>query len=523
MGSINHSDQISSTYISDISYLSQYNPLLNPLNINYIAALNGYNRYQADSGFSYMDLGCGDGTTLNMLALLFPDSHFTGIDFNEGHIKSAKTFAARTGICNVEFHLTDFKDLQNNTFKLSDYIVCFGTFSWINNKLQEAICDFVSKHLNQNGLFLVHYAARPGKVQIDPLWHLMRSIPGDMFLNSTERVRHGMSLIQTLRDKGSLFFRQNPLALIRADALHGQDVNYVAHEALSEWQAFYHTDIVNRMSKSGLSFTGSINPEDNHIETRVPDAFHDLLKQTELVGIEETIIDYILNRGVRTDLFIKGGLSEPETHSSLEKIPFGLLNIDNTFHNEYACSTGVKIKYNREIYNAILQELRNGSKTIEELYKARKTSCFHKNEILKSVCMLVTGKQIKPFARTCNIKRKTPITRLKPANKIIHDILSSKINLDYIVYLPHHMYGQCLELEPIIALIVSALVYKKKKGILHWLRQQLINAGVKIQAQPLQSMPVEQLELLLQERIEWVKQTVIPTLLCHGILRQEGE
>jgi len=59
-----------------------------------------------------LDLCCDCGIVTCFMARQFPDSHFTGIDINEGAIKNAKELAERLGVTNAEFICADVFELD---------------------------------------------------------------------------------------------------------------------------------------------------------------------------------------------------------------------------------------------------------------------------------------------------------------------------------------------------------------------------------------------------------------------------
>lgn len=52
-------------------------------------------------GIEVLDLGCGDGHVLNLMAKAFPNSNFTGYDFLEDGIDAAKKKAQSLGLTNI--------------------------------------------------------------------------------------------------------------------------------------------------------------------------------------------------------------------------------------------------------------------------------------------------------------------------------------------------------------------------------------------------------------------------------------
>jgi 2-polyprenyl-3-methyl-5-hydroxy-6-metoxy-1,4-benzoquinol methylase len=64
------------------------------------------------AGAKVLDVGCGSGRALNLMAKSFPTSRFTGFDFSEEAIAAAKREAARQGLTNVRFEVKDVAALD---------------------------------------------------------------------------------------------------------------------------------------------------------------------------------------------------------------------------------------------------------------------------------------------------------------------------------------------------------------------------------------------------------------------------
>ncbi|MBD1845764.1 class I SAM-dependent methyltransferase [Cyanobacteria bacterium FACHB-63] len=63
-------------------------------------------------GIDVLDVGCGCGKVLNLLAEAFPSSRFTGYDFSSETIKVAKAEAQRHQLCNIEFQVKDAATIE---------------------------------------------------------------------------------------------------------------------------------------------------------------------------------------------------------------------------------------------------------------------------------------------------------------------------------------------------------------------------------------------------------------------------
>ena len=62
-------------------------------------------------GIDVMDVGCGSGRALSLLARKFPNSRFVGYDFSEEAISRARAEAEERGARNVRFEVRDVADL----------------------------------------------------------------------------------------------------------------------------------------------------------------------------------------------------------------------------------------------------------------------------------------------------------------------------------------------------------------------------------------------------------------------------
>ncbi|MCP9860836.1 methyltransferase domain-containing protein [Cyanobium sp. Cruz-8H5] len=66
--------------------------------------------------FTFLDLGCATGFSLVMLAALYPEGHFYGVDFHPDHVAHAHAhdLVRRAGLKNVAIIEADFLDLAGS-------------------------------------------------------------------------------------------------------------------------------------------------------------------------------------------------------------------------------------------------------------------------------------------------------------------------------------------------------------------------------------------------------------------------
>lgn len=300
-------------YVQDIEFRSAVVPAQTPLNMCLSSALAGYVPISPDSNFSYCDICCGDGTTLNALASLNRDSLFYGIDFNPLHIKKARETAQKLGLSNVTYIEASIADVNPEDFPMFDFITINGAYSWLDESIKQKVLAFVSSRLKDRGLFYVEYMALPGRVAISPLWKLIQMlVPPDKFTSSKERGKRGLYLLRLLARRGMFFLQANPPAARAAQFYLTQSktdeyyIDHFVHNALaSGFRPMFFYEMYEDIKKHGLSYIGSVDPSLNDLDTSVPPSQIPTFFEITEPEMVETVKDFIRNTMDRRDLFSK--------------------------------------------------------------------------------------------------------------------------------------------------------------------------------------------------------------------------
>jgi 2-polyprenyl-3-methyl-5-hydroxy-6-metoxy-1,4-benzoquinol methylase len=102
-------------------------------------------------GIKVLDIGCGSGRTLNLLAETFPHSSFMGYDFSEEGIARARAEAERKGLKNVCFVVKDVAMI--NEVEQYDLVTAFDA---IHDQAQPArVLGVIAQALKPSGTFLM--------------------------------------------------------------------------------------------------------------------------------------------------------------------------------------------------------------------------------------------------------------------------------------------------------------------------------------------------------------------------------
>ena len=102
-------------------------------------------------GISVLDVGCGSGHAINLMAKAFPNSRFAGYDFSRRAIGAAKAEAKRLRLNNVRFAARDVASL--NEPKKYDLITAFDSIH--DQAKPTKVLKAISKGLRPDGVFLM--------------------------------------------------------------------------------------------------------------------------------------------------------------------------------------------------------------------------------------------------------------------------------------------------------------------------------------------------------------------------------
>lgn len=106
------------------------------------------------SGIKVLDVGCGRGRAINLLASLYPKSHFTGIDLSEQAIQYANEQATQQGLSNVNFVARDLSDFDSD--RNSDTFDFITTFDAVHDQAKPLnVLKGIFNVLKNDGVYLM--------------------------------------------------------------------------------------------------------------------------------------------------------------------------------------------------------------------------------------------------------------------------------------------------------------------------------------------------------------------------------
>jgi 2-polyprenyl-3-methyl-5-hydroxy-6-metoxy-1,4-benzoquinol methylase len=114
-----------------------------------------------EDGIDVLDVGCGSGRALNLMARKFPNSRFVGYDFSEEAISRARAEAAGRGATNVRFEVRDVADLGEEG--RYDLITAFDAVH--DQAKPAAVLEGIAAALKDDGVYLMQDIAGSSHLQ----------------------------------------------------------------------------------------------------------------------------------------------------------------------------------------------------------------------------------------------------------------------------------------------------------------------------------------------------------------------
>jgi 2-polyprenyl-3-methyl-5-hydroxy-6-metoxy-1,4-benzoquinol methylase len=182
-------------------------------------------------GIKVLDIGCGSGRVMNMMANQFPLSKFTGYDISEEAIKNAQSQSVINGTKNVDFKVKDVSKILDPSTNLSfDLITAFDA---IHDQAEPAtvLTNIVSLLKPDDGIFLMQDILSSSllKNNIDH--------PLGIFLYTISCLHcMSVSLAQDGRGLGAMWGKEKAVEMLKEAGFTKVDVKQLSHD----FQNYYY-------------------------------------------------------------------------------------------------------------------------------------------------------------------------------------------------------------------------------------------------------------------------------------------
>jgi cyclopropane fatty-acyl-phospholipid synthase-like methyltransferase len=174
-----------------------------------------------EQGIEVLDLGCGRGLALMLMAQTFPNSRFTGYDFSENGIAAAQAEARQRGLTNIRFAVQDAALLDE-----SERYDLITTFDAIHDQAKPAaVLRNIYRALKADGVYLMQDIAGSSHV------HNNLDHPIGPFLYTVSTM-HCMtvSLAYDGEGLGAMWGREKALEMLAEAGFTRVEVKELAHD-----------------------------------------------------------------------------------------------------------------------------------------------------------------------------------------------------------------------------------------------------------------------------------------------------
>lgn len=294
--------------VAELPYTYRYFRELSPAFLS-LALLNQRIAFDANRSLRYLELGFGQGVSLNVHAAVCA-GEFWGNDFNPAHVEHARGLAQASG---AQVHITGetFEQLSaRDDLPEFDVIVLHGIWTWVSARDRAAIIDLAGRKLAPGGLLYVSYnciagwGAALGLRELVAL-HAARGSSAEATILA--KVDGALNFANDLARAGAAYFKDHPHVVKQLEGMLSKDRAYLAHELLgSDWHLTSHAQVSSELSAIGMTYGASAMLLMHNDAARFGPEAAALLAGLSDRRLREAAREMFANTPFREDIFIKG-------------------------------------------------------------------------------------------------------------------------------------------------------------------------------------------------------------------------
>ena len=385
-------------YVTDVPYTYGFKPMLAPAWLDLVAIISGYATPSREDGFSYCDLGCGQGVTAAILAATHLSGDFHGIDAMPVHIEHAERLAGEADLRNARFHATDFAGAGQLALPRFDYIVAHGVYTWVDQPTRATLRRFVDARLKSGGLLYISYNALPGWTGDLPFQHLVRELAAGHKGDSAARFNAAAGTVRKFADAGAARLAGS---YIVDELRHRPDdyrPGYVVHEFMhAGWRPAYVTEIRRDLAEIGLVPAGSATLIENFDRWTLNQRGRTLVAGIADPDRRELARDFLIDQRFRCDVFTRDArrLSPVEQRQRLTEAGLALVRPPARITYEAPAPSG-RLAYDNKAAQAVVAGLAGGAKSLAEI----DPNGIPERDLIANALALAAGGDVRPAEKT---------------------------------------------------------------------------------------------------------------------------
>ena len=181
------------------------------------------------AGIDVLDVGCGRGRAMLLLAGLFPNSRFTGVDISQEAIDFANAEARSNNLDNIEFRVEDVTDLDRKSVQRRYHLIT--TFDAVHDQARPLnVLKGIFRLLRDDGVYLMQDIHGSSEVQNNldhPVGPLLYS------LSTTHCMT--VSLAQGGEGLGTMWGREKATELLTEAGFEQIEIHQLEHDFQNDY------------------------------------------------------------------------------------------------------------------------------------------------------------------------------------------------------------------------------------------------------------------------------------------------
>ena len=309
--------------------------------------------------FALMDLGCGDGLALVVIAAAHPEGRFVGVDALPEHAALGERVAAECGVDNVTFRCARFADLADPPEPEFDYVTAQGVMSWVSAENQCHVRRIAASHLRPGGVAALGYNALPGWKDALAFQQMVRMLADEEKGGAVARFDAALGRIRALGAAGAASFSKTFMEWI--DGMRARlPGSYFPHEYLNlYWTPHWSAEMIEAMAAFGFSYAATGRTDRLREDFCLKAAQRRELDRIANPLARETAADIFVHSSFRVDLYDREPSRRPAPPDArLDGWWAAAIAADDA---EYSCRTAAgTLKFDNEASHAIMRALEAG-------------------------------------------------------------------------------------------------------------------------------------------------------------------
>ncbi|MDT5135522.1 MAG: hypothetical protein QOE41_4833 [Mycobacterium sp.] len=252
-----------------------------------------------------LEIGCAAGGNLIAFAAGHPQASAVGIELSQVQIDQGRRRVQGLGLGNLELLAGDIARMNLAPLGQFDFIICHGVYSWVPEKVQEAILSAFHRSLAPEGVAYVSYNVYPGWKAKEIVRDAMMLFGGDRG-TPDEKVRYARGMIDFLEEVAPPErVLTRALADYKAVAGDARDY-YLLHEELEAFNTpCYFLEMLERARGHGLAYLAEARPEVMFVGNFGRRVAEQLLTECgHSQVLLEQYLDFVVNRTFRQSLLV---------------------------------------------------------------------------------------------------------------------------------------------------------------------------------------------------------------------------